>query len=79
MILSSGQARHFSPPPPLPDYQIKIATEGLRALNNMACVDLKTLQVRLNIVRSFARSFVFSLVRSLCRSFVRSFIPPSVC
>ncbi|XP_031548522.1 S phase cyclin A-associated protein in the endoplasmic reticulum-like [Actinia tenebrosa] len=44
MLMTAGQARHFSPPPSLPEYQIKVATEGLRALNNMAKLDLKILQ-----------------------------------
>lgn len=50
MLMSTGQARHFSPPPPLPEYQIKVATEGLQALNNMARLDLKTLQVSHNML-----------------------------
>jgi hypothetical protein len=53
MLLSAGQARHFSPPPSLPEYEIKVATEGLRALNNMASLDLKTLQVSAFVVVVF--------------------------
>ncbi|XP_048584169.1 S phase cyclin A-associated protein in the endoplasmic reticulum isoform X2 [Nematostella vectensis] len=44
MLLHYGHPRHSSPPPTLPQYQVSIATEGLRALNNMAAVDLQVLQ-----------------------------------
>ena len=45
ILLHDGPPRHFSSPPTLPQYTLSIATAAMKALNNIAILNLRMVQV----------------------------------